>query len=361
MSDVWESAGLVTEVWESNTTPGVEWRVIIRDGDIGGASALADLTDVDVTSDPPAQDDVLAWDDTENKWTPATLDGGVALGETSSTAYRGDRGKTAYDHSQLSTGNPHGTTAADVGAIATSARGNSNGVASLDGDGTVPDIQLPSSIARDSEIGTQITAHDGSGTAHPDIRALIAAVPRSFHVATPIGEYVGQPSANAAGFSASNLGITVAGRLNTSPSFLTAGTYDRIGVIVDLRGTATLRLGIYAADPATGLPAALLLDAGTVSTGSTGLREVTISHVISTSGWYWMAVMTNAYTSEFNLIAVVETGGASIPGMPSTVASPGRQRQGLTQTGITPGSMPSTIAPTGAAAGTPKVFLRRSA
>jgi hypothetical protein len=37
------------------------------------------------------------------------------LGETSSTAYRGDRGKTAYDHSQTS-GNPHGTTAAQVGA-----------------------------------------------------------------------------------------------------------------------------------------------------------------------------------------------------------------------------------------------------
>ena len=42
--------------------------------------------------------------------------GGVALGETSTTAYRGDRGKTAYDHSQVTTGNPHGTTAADVGA-----------------------------------------------------------------------------------------------------------------------------------------------------------------------------------------------------------------------------------------------------
>jgi len=38
----------------------------------------------------------------------------VALGETSSTAYRGDRGKTAYDHSQAS-GNPHGTTKAEVG------------------------------------------------------------------------------------------------------------------------------------------------------------------------------------------------------------------------------------------------------
>lgn len=38
----------------------------------------------------------------------------LALGETSATAYRGDRGKTAYDHSQA-TGNPHGTTKADVG------------------------------------------------------------------------------------------------------------------------------------------------------------------------------------------------------------------------------------------------------
>lgn len=39
----------------------------------------------------------------------------LALGETSSTAYRGDRGKTAYDHSQIKTGNPHGTKAADIG------------------------------------------------------------------------------------------------------------------------------------------------------------------------------------------------------------------------------------------------------
>ena len=46
----------------------------------------------------------------------------LALGETSGTAYRGDRGKTAYDHSQITSGNPHGTTAAQVGA-ATAAQG----------------------------------------------------------------------------------------------------------------------------------------------------------------------------------------------------------------------------------------------
>jgi hypothetical protein len=39
---------------------------------------------------------------------------GIALGETSSTAYRGDRGKTAYDHTFL-TNNPHGVTKAQVG------------------------------------------------------------------------------------------------------------------------------------------------------------------------------------------------------------------------------------------------------
>lgn len=39
----------------------------------------------------------------------------IALGETSSTAYRGDRGKTAYDHSQLTSGNPHNVSKSDVG------------------------------------------------------------------------------------------------------------------------------------------------------------------------------------------------------------------------------------------------------
>lgn len=39
----------------------------------------------------------------------------LALGETSATAYRGDRGATAYAHSQLTSGNPHGVTKADLG------------------------------------------------------------------------------------------------------------------------------------------------------------------------------------------------------------------------------------------------------
>lgn len=44
----------------------------------------------------------------------------LALGETSLTAYRGDRGKIAYDHSQT-TGNPHNTSLSDLGVTVSAA------------------------------------------------------------------------------------------------------------------------------------------------------------------------------------------------------------------------------------------------
>ena len=50
---------------------------------------------------------------------------GVALGETSATAYRGDRGKAAYEHSQK-TGNPHGATAAQIPYVDNKGLGSTN-------------------------------------------------------------------------------------------------------------------------------------------------------------------------------------------------------------------------------------------
>jgi hypothetical protein len=64
----------------------------------------------------------LEQDQNENKtyrWTGTTyvvISDTITLGETSSTSYRGDRGKIAYEHTLSSNGsNPHGTTKADVG------------------------------------------------------------------------------------------------------------------------------------------------------------------------------------------------------------------------------------------------------
>jgi len=48
----------------------------------------------------------------------------LALGDNSSTAYRGDRGKAAYDHSQKKSGNPHNVTLGDLGVEATAAELN---------------------------------------------------------------------------------------------------------------------------------------------------------------------------------------------------------------------------------------------
>lgn len=48
----------------------------------------------------------------------------LALGETAGTAFRGDHGKLAYEHSQ-SSGNPHGTTAEDIGIFIEQTTGNS--------------------------------------------------------------------------------------------------------------------------------------------------------------------------------------------------------------------------------------------
>lgn len=45
------------------------------------------------------------------RWSGANYvatNGALALGETSSSAYRGDRGKIAFDHSLITSGNPHG-------------------------------------------------------------------------------------------------------------------------------------------------------------------------------------------------------------------------------------------------------------
>lgn len=52
------------------------------------------------------------------RWSGTTyveIASGIALGETSSTAYRGDHGKAAYDHSLKTSGNPHNVGKSDVG------------------------------------------------------------------------------------------------------------------------------------------------------------------------------------------------------------------------------------------------------
>jgi hypothetical protein len=87
------------------------------------------------------------------------LPSSLFLGETNTTAYRGDRGKTAYDHSQ-SSGNPHGTTYADLPDTPTipDAQVNSDwnaasGAAEILNKPTIPAAQVQSDWTATSGMG----------------------------------------------------------------------------------------------------------------------------------------------------------------------------------------------------------------
>ena len=85
----------------------------------------------------------------------------LALGETSETAYRGDRGKTAYDHSQITSGNPHGTTAADVGAQV-KLTGTQGQVVGFDSSGNAVAQEAPSGLPEGGTQG-QLLAQGANG------------------------------------------------------------------------------------------------------------------------------------------------------------------------------------------------------
>ena len=95
----------------------------------------------------------------------------LALGETSSSAYRGDRGKIAYDHSQLATGtNPHATTFANIASKPTTM----GGYGITDGVRVLTDLSTPLNTAY-TTIGRQIAVNGANDSyvlvLFPDVAA----------------------------------------------------------------------------------------------------------------------------------------------------------------------------------------------
>lgn len=82
------------------------------------------------------------------------------------------------------------------------------------------------------------------------------------------------------------------GQTRAAPYFFPeAVRLDRIGVEVTSAGESgsLVRLGIWAPNPSTGMPDALILDAGTVAgDGSTGFKEITISQIVG-PGVVWFS------------------------------------------------------------------------
>lgn len=83
--------------------------------------------------------------------------GGLTLGETNTTAYRGDRGKIAYNHSQLTTGNPHGVTKVDIGLD------KADNTADVDKPvSTLQQAEFDKKLDTDKSVGKKVTAVEGA-------------------------------------------------------------------------------------------------------------------------------------------------------------------------------------------------------
>jgi hypothetical protein len=98
----------------------------------------------------------------------------------------------------------------------------------------------------------------------------------------------------------SNAGATL-NRLYLYPVFIQESiTIDRLGMEVQTQAaSSTIRLGIYNSD-SNGDPLTLLLDAGTVSGTTTGLKAITVSQTLSTGlyylAWVWQGAVGRTIT-----------------------------------------------------------------
>lgn len=153
----------------------------------------------------------------------------IALGETNSTAYRGDRGKTAYNHSQITSGNPHKVTKSDVGLGSVDNTSDAN-----------KSVKHAKSATANNPIKTTGTGAAYAATVD-GITALTIGV--KFTMVPHVTSTTTAPTLNVSSLGAKNIRMrltssTTATIQLTSASFLTANkpvnvTYDGTYWVID--------------------------------------------------------------------------------------------------------------------------------
>lgn len=261
MTDIWESAPLVVEVWESQTTPGVVWTTVVRDGEtVSGVQSIVAGSGVTVDATDPAHPVVSAAgggavDSVDGRTGVVTLD------DLYASYARGVLAESAVQPG-------------DIGWV--------------ESTGLIGDDHIPSSIARDTEVTAAVAAHDSSGTAHPDIRALIGGAPM-FPVAPVVSDWIGTPQAvsfvNESGF--------VSNAANASTQIVLVPRYapkqikiDRLAVYIHTAGSTGCVLKVGIADVAAGT----VSNENAVLADTPGRKEVAITPTWIDAGIFWLAI-----------------------------------------------------------------------
>lgn len=238
----------------------------------------------------------------------------IALGETSSTAYRGDRGKVAYDHSQK-TGNPHGTTKANLGL------GNveNKSSATIRGELTKDNVTTalgytPPTTNTTYPVGTPIatgttklytstgTAIDGTMTQSAITTALNGKAASSH-----THSYAGSSSAGGAANSATKL--ATARKLKVNLAGANAQSFDGSADVQSIGVSGTLAIS----------------NGGTGTTSANGIRTNIGVNPVTTGG------TGAAYTASVNGIISLAVGASfvMVPHTASTTTAPTLNVNGL--------------------------------
>lgn len=140
----------------------------------------------------------------------------------------------------------------------------------------------------------------------------------------------------------------------------TAMTFDRICVIVQTAytgGTPVIGLGIYNCDATTLFPSSLVLDAGTVSVATTGIKTITINQALA-PGMYWLAsLVTGGTASDGVMISSTLTNLV----YDTTAGGPGSFDYTYRKTGLSALPNPYSTDAVSISSSPASVYLRRSA
>jgi hypothetical protein len=137
-------------------------------------------------------------------------------------------------------------------------------------------------------------------------------------------------------------------------------TLDRIGINVTTLKAGAARLGIYAdaGGVRTCYPGTLLLDAGTVDTGTVGVKSININQALTGNTLYWLVIVPNVAPSVNSIMGAAMS---NILGQPSALTV--SQYNGLS-VAFTYAPLPATFPTTTTTmitAAVPGIFVRLSA
>lgn len=212
----------------------------------------------------------------------------VSLGETSATAYRGDRGKVAYEHS-LKTDNPHGVTKSQVGLGNVDNTSDANKPIS-DATKTALDAKINAPTTNESVPVRYLNGNIGS------FPFAIPATPSTFPFRDSAGRVsVGTPTA-------SNHAVTkeyVDGLTEVVAQHVSVSATQTVTLSIPSTAPDLLRIEIYI--PNTIVPAWVGLR---VNGDTTGIYKSIIHHVNS------LSYTLSRFTSETQLRLLSNSGGA---------------------------------------------------